>query len=145
MVRTPKNVWQLHRWLTSAKRRRRQLSRGSCSTLQMEDSQVGRHSSTFFFSLLLSFDLFFFPPFFQSFTLCGRTKREQPLSRRKLLRFGIVAMTTGCWLASYSILKLGEAFECLACVYHRIAKTATLEHQKSDALQKCSMTRFITH
>lgn len=49
MGRTPKNVRQLHRWLTSAKRRRKQLSRGSCSTLQMADSQVGRHSSTLFF------------------------------------------------------------------------------------------------
>lgn len=56
----------------------------------------------FLFFLVLSFDLFSLS--FQSFTLCGRMKREQPLSPRKPLRFGTVAMTTGCWLALYSIL-----------------------------------------
>ena len=63
MERTPKRVRQLRRWLTSARRRRRQPSRGSCLTLQMEDSQVGRRvlSSFFFFKyFLLTFFSFLF-------------------------------------------------------------------------------------
>ena len=40
----------------------------------------------------------------QSSTLSGRTRSGPPPSPRRPLRSGTVAMTTGCWRASYSIL-----------------------------------------
>lgn len=45
-----------------------------------------------------------FCPSSQSFTPCGRMKRGPPPSPRRLMRYGTVAMITGCWLESYSIL-----------------------------------------
>lgn len=54
----------------------------------------------------LQFDLFFLFVFFsQSFTPCGRTRRGQPPSPRRPLRFGTAAMTTGSLPASSSILR----------------------------------------
>ena len=111
--RTPKKEQQLRRWLTSVKRRKKPPSRGSCSTLLTEDSQVDTHTLTHTLFCPLSFSSLFFYlvsviwPFcrpLQSFTLYGRMKRGQPLLPRRPLRSGTVAMTTGCWLASYSIL-----------------------------------------
>ena len=56
--RTPKKEQQLRRWLTSVKRRKKPPSRGSCSTLLTEDSQVDTHTHTSLF--LFSFFQFSF-------------------------------------------------------------------------------------
>lgn len=61
-----------------------------------------------FVSLCFVFNLtcfFLFVFFSQSFTPCGRTRRGQPPSPRRPLRFGTAAMTTGSLPASSSILR----------------------------------------
>uniref|UniRef100_A0A674PEZ3 Chromodomain helicase DNA binding protein 4 n=1 Tax=Takifugu rubripes TaxID=31033 RepID=A0A674PEZ3_TAKRU len=80
-ARTPKKVRQLRRWLTSARRRRKQRSRGSCSTSQMEDSQVGRLSSTRLLLRLRSFDLFS-PLFLELHSLWQNEERAATVTKK---------------------------------------------------------------